>query len=720
MVNIFAIYANISTNTVDLSIGNATGKRIVNLATPVGGADATTKAYVDSLVSGIDPKESCRLATTVDLGATYNAAGGVGGTGQFTSAPTTIDSILIVAGDRILVKNQSVTTQNGIYVVTATTTIWDRASDQDGSPSSEVSGGNFTFIEIGSVNASTGWVLQGDGELILNTDPLVWVKFSAAGAFSAGNGIDIAGSTISVDLGGGGDDGLEFATGKLAASLAGSSNAGVMRLAGDFGGSAVDPDVVGITGTVGVVDLDSTLTTFSSAGLAGTDVTFNFANAATAGAGGWKVIGQAGGSNNIGGSINLIGGAGGPTGAGGIINLTGGSAGSTSGKGGDINVTASDGFDIGDGGDINITSGIGGLSSSKSGDINIIANYNQSAGGDAGVINITGGVSFNNASIITLTGGGSINGNAGKVILIGGDALYNGSGASAGDVEITGGNADDTSSIHAGDVIITGGAVKRSGVNAASSAGGVTISGGINNGGSGVGGGSISIIGSIGYGVGNGGQVYIESGEGAGTGDGGDIILATNTGTTAGDIILRPAQVTTAGSVIVEGSGTIIMNEVADHSRALVAGEGALWVRSDSPNALIFTDDNNIDYNLLSGATTAFPIDKYVVGVVASGSSSTTVHTISANNQTVIIRCEVVGRSGGNESVGFMLFGLFEDIGGTILQIGSTSVVAFAEDAVGWDATFAISGSNIQVTVTNGDGLNTANFHITGIASEQT
>jgi len=179
-----------------------------------------TKEYADNIAGGLDPKESVRLATTgVLTGASYSSSGGAGGTGQFTSAPTSVDNVSIAEGDRILVKDQSNAQQNGIYIVTATTTTWDRASDMDGAPGAEVSGGNYTFVEAGDDNANSGWVLQGDGVLTLNTDDLDWVQFTGTGSFSAGNGIAINGSVVSVDPG----NGIDVSGGTVTITLDGAT-----------------------------------------------------------------------------------------------------------------------------------------------------------------------------------------------------------------------------------------------------------------------------------------------------------------------------------------------------------------------------------------------------------------------------------------------------------------------------------------------------------------
>lgn len=172
---------------------------IINVLDPVNPLDAANKEYVDAVAAGLDPKASVRVATTADLSATYATSPS---NGQFTSAPAIIDDIVLVVNDRILVKNQTDPKENGIYTYTAANQL-TRSSDMDGSPSNEVSGGNFTFVEVGTVNAGSGYVLQGNGTLTLNTDNLVWTQFSAAGSYSAdGQGIELSGSQFQLELDG--------------------------------------------------------------------------------------------------------------------------------------------------------------------------------------------------------------------------------------------------------------------------------------------------------------------------------------------------------------------------------------------------------------------------------------------------------------------------------------------------------------------------------------
>jgi len=200
-----------STGTpVDWNITNGNNDALITgLKTCTQAKDAANKEYVDSVAAGIDWKESSQFTTLTNItGAVYTSTGGVSSTGAFTNVDLTSTGIFdfgahsVAVDDRVLVKDQTDAKQNGIYVVTSTGTTGGlvRAPDHDGLPGSEVSGGNATFIENGDTYAKTGWVLQGDGELTLNTDDLVWVQFSGAGSYTAGDGLDLTGTTFSVDV----------------------------------------------------------------------------------------------------------------------------------------------------------------------------------------------------------------------------------------------------------------------------------------------------------------------------------------------------------------------------------------------------------------------------------------------------------------------------------------------------------------------------------------
>ena len=169
--------------------------RITGLGTPQADYDAATKLYVDSIATGLDPKESCLVATSGDTGS-YSGSGSSGGT--LSSVPASVDGITLEDGDRILVKDQSDAKENGIYVKSGST--WNRAPDQDGNPEAEVSAGNFTFIETGATYIGYGFVVQGDGVLTINTDPIVWVKFSKSDLDAVSSEITSLSSAINSEI----------------------------------------------------------------------------------------------------------------------------------------------------------------------------------------------------------------------------------------------------------------------------------------------------------------------------------------------------------------------------------------------------------------------------------------------------------------------------------------------------------------------------------------
>lgn len=159
------------------------GQRLTSLADPTSPQDGATKAYVDSVAAGLDVKLSVKVATTTAGTLTTSFAAG-----------QVVDGYTLVAGDRILIKNQAAGTENGIYVVTVGTPT--RATDFN--TSINVTPGAFTFVEQGTVNADNGFVLTTDGVITLGTTALVFGQFSGAGTYLAGNGLALTGSTFSV------------------------------------------------------------------------------------------------------------------------------------------------------------------------------------------------------------------------------------------------------------------------------------------------------------------------------------------------------------------------------------------------------------------------------------------------------------------------------------------------------------------------------------------
>ena len=187
------------TGTVDVG-----GFRITSVGSPTQTTDAATKGYVDSVKQALDIKDSVRVATTGNLTATASGTGaGKTLTNSGTQAAITIDSVVLVSGDRVLVKDQTTQANNGIYTVTtvgtaSTNWVLTRATDADNSPSGEVTPGMFTFVEEGTVNQDSGWVLTTDGSVTIDSTALTFVQFSGAGQVIAGDGLTKSGNTLNV------------------------------------------------------------------------------------------------------------------------------------------------------------------------------------------------------------------------------------------------------------------------------------------------------------------------------------------------------------------------------------------------------------------------------------------------------------------------------------------------------------------------------------------
>lgn len=145
---------------------------------PSGSTDIANKAYVDSVAQGLDAKASCVAATTADI---------------TLSGAQTIDGVSVIAGDRVLVKNQTLSQNNGIYLCASGA--WTRTSDAD--TWDELTSA-FTFIEQGTTNADTGYVCTANAGGTLGTTALPWSQFSGAGTFTAGTGLTLTGSVFSL------------------------------------------------------------------------------------------------------------------------------------------------------------------------------------------------------------------------------------------------------------------------------------------------------------------------------------------------------------------------------------------------------------------------------------------------------------------------------------------------------------------------------------------
>lgn len=163
------------TNTLD-----ANGFKVTNLADPTSAQDAVTKAYADALAQGYKWKDPVRAATTANI---------------TLSGAQTIDGVAVIAGDRVLVKNQSTGSANGIYLAAAGA--WTRATDFDAA--SELLGAS-CFVSEGTTLGNTVWVNTTDAPMVVGTTALVFVQTNGGTSYSQGTGILISGGVISADL----------------------------------------------------------------------------------------------------------------------------------------------------------------------------------------------------------------------------------------------------------------------------------------------------------------------------------------------------------------------------------------------------------------------------------------------------------------------------------------------------------------------------------------
>ena len=170
-------------NAVDETIsGNWTFSHPVSGQDPTLSTHFTTKNYVDNIAAGVNPKTAVQVTTN--------------GSSITLSGLQTIDGYTTIAGDRVLVKDQATASQNGIYV--AGSGSWTRATDFDGNPSNEVVTGDLVYVEYGTVNGNSSWILVTAGTITVGTTAMTFSVFSRPGDFTVNGGLVKVGNQFSV------------------------------------------------------------------------------------------------------------------------------------------------------------------------------------------------------------------------------------------------------------------------------------------------------------------------------------------------------------------------------------------------------------------------------------------------------------------------------------------------------------------------------------------
>lgn len=164
---------------------------------PILGTDVANKQYVDSVASGLSPADAVRTATGSNLSATYsNGTSGVGATLTGIGSLPSIGGISLIINDRVLVKDQTSKLENGIYVVTQTTSNWilTRATDFDST--GEIVKGSYSYIQEGTL-LGTSWVQITAGTITVGVTSIIFSQFGSSTTYSAGTGLALTGTSFS-------------------------------------------------------------------------------------------------------------------------------------------------------------------------------------------------------------------------------------------------------------------------------------------------------------------------------------------------------------------------------------------------------------------------------------------------------------------------------------------------------------------------------------------
>lgn len=212
------------------TLGSLTVSGNVTSSDPTSSSQLTTKNYVDNAIAGLSWKTAVRVATTANI---------------TLSGTQTIDGVSVAVADRVLVKNQTTTSANGIYVVASGS--WTRSTDFDGAPSVGEVNGAAVYIEQGSTLADTMWTETSTVSTI-GLDPITFAQFSAGGS--------VAASSLT---------GTVLASNVVTSSLTSLGTLGSLTVSGTASAGSFSGAGTGLTGTATSLNIGGNAATATSA-----------------------------------------------------------------------------------------------------------------------------------------------------------------------------------------------------------------------------------------------------------------------------------------------------------------------------------------------------------------------------------------------------------------------------------------------------------------------
>lgn len=208
--------------TADQSMG---GNKLTNLASPVAGTDAVNKDYADAIAAGLTPNAAAKVSTTTTLTlttdytrtgtgsshvltATSNGALSLDGVSSFTDIDNdgaSANPFAASPASRVLVRHASDAKDNGIYAVKdkgsgGTPYKLIRATDFDGAPTNEVTGGDFVWVQAGTLYNGSQWTVVATGTVVVDTDAINWTQTNGTGSITASTGLIKVGNDIRLNI----------------------------------------------------------------------------------------------------------------------------------------------------------------------------------------------------------------------------------------------------------------------------------------------------------------------------------------------------------------------------------------------------------------------------------------------------------------------------------------------------------------------------------------